>query len=179
MASAIQRVSYYMAAPVETCERCSAAIKHVFTVQYRDGLREKYGSECINKILSGDTSLKGLFNRNVKKLQRYQRGLAALSLPAEQMRRGSEYYGSGLYFIADESGADVMGNGCWFFHPLYDAEKNAIGPNYIVQDASAHAAKAMREIEQRGKAYFAKEIARIEGFLARVIQKGLLQPQKA
>lgn len=174
MASAIRRVSYYMAAPVECCDRCSAGIKHVFTVHYKDGAREKFGSECINKILSGDTSLKGLFNRNVKKLQKYQRFLAALSLPPEQMPRGREYFGSGLYFIADETGEDVFAETHWFFHPLYDEEKNAIGPNYIVRDPREHADIAKREIEG-GKTWLAAEIARIEGFLGRVIQKGLVQ----
>ena len=173
MKSAIRKVSYYyQTGPFQTCDRCSTAIRHVFVVHYVDGLTEKYGSECINKILSGDTSLKALFNKNAKLLQKYQNSLAALSMPADQMPRGKEYFGSGIYFIADCEGKDVFSTH-WFFHPVFDQEKNAAGRHYIVEDAAARMKKCCQEIEE-GKAWFAKEIGRLETFLGRVIQKGLL-----
>lgn len=168
--SGIRRVSYYMASPVSSsCDRCSAAIKHVFVVEYRDGQTLKYGSECINRILDHEPSLRKLYDKNVKTLQRYQRALEALSLPFEQMPRGAEYYGSGLYFIADSKGNDVMTTH-FFFHPLYDAKKNAAGRNYVVTDPADRLKRCVADIEQ-GKQYLVAEITRIEGFLGRVLAK--------
>lgn len=173
--SAISRVTFYVAAgPVECCDRCSAGIRNVYLVAYRDGAIQRYGSECINKILNGDTSLRGLFNKNVKLLRRYQLTLAAISMPYDAMPRGSEYFGSGLYFIADSEGKDVYTTH-WFFHPVYDAEKNTAGGRYVVTDAAAHVAKCQSEIEA-GKVWLAAEIARIEGFLARVMRKAMVIP---
>lgn len=92
------------------------------------------------------------------------------SAPTGLMVRGSEYYGSGLYFIADEKGEDVMGDGCWFFHPLFDQDKNAGGGCYVVEDVAAWQTKQRGEIERRGKAFFVKEIERLETFLAKVLR---------
>jgi len=168
--SAIIRVSYYMASPVECCGRCSQGIKHVFVVRYKDGVTEKYGSECINKVLSGDTSLKSLFNRNSKLLQKYQHYLAVLNMPENDIPRGSEYFGSGLYFIGDGEEKDVSFNGRRYFHPIYDAARNAANGRYVVTDEAARLLRDRAEIEQ-GKAYLQKEIERIETFLARVLSK--------
>lgn len=168
--SGIIRVGYYQAAPIERCDRCGQGIKHVFVVKYRDGVTEKYGSECINKILAGDTSLKSLFNKNAKLLQKYQRYLAVLNMPEEEMPRGSEYFGSGLYFIGDGEGKDISFDGHWQFHPIYDADKNGAGVHYVVTNPQDRLKRDRAEIE-KGKVYLQKEITRIEGFLARVLAK--------
>lgn len=167
--TAIKRVTYYQASPVETCDRCGTGIKNVFLVSYQDATTQRYGSECINKILGGDTTLKGLFNRNAKKLQKYQQFLAILSSPESEMPRGSEYFNSGLYFIGNGEGKDVSTTH-WFFHPEYDAEKNTAGGRYVVTDRAARLAECRKEIEQ-GKAWLGKEIARIEQFLAKVLRQ--------
>ncbi len=170
--SAIVRVSYYMASPVECCDRCSQGIKHVFVVSYRDGLTEKYGSECINKILSGDTSLKNLFNKNSKLLQKFQRYLEIFNMPENEMPRGSEYFGSGLYFIGDGEGKDIMFDGHWTFHPVFDVEKNGSSQNYSIAEDAIPAWQAKRRAGiEKGKVYLQKEIDCIETFLARVLAK--------
>lgn len=167
----IARVTYYQAHPVHTCDRCSQGIKHVFRVTFSDGLVQEYGIECINRVLDSEPSLRSLFSKNSKLLQKRQRALRALSLSENEMPRGSEYFGSGIYFVADENGDDVMGDGCWFFHPLYDAEKNLAGGKYVVKDAAEWRAKQRADIEgNRGKVYLVKEIDRIECFLAKVLR---------
>lgn len=180
--SGIKRVSYYAASPVRTCDRCAAGIKHVFVVTFQDGMKQKYGSECINKVLANVPTLKSLYNSNVKKLQKRLRALEALSLPYEQMPRGREYFGSGLYFIADSQGKDVMAGDMgrtdeshWFFHPLYDTERNAAGRHYVVTDQAKHVRDAEKAIAA-GKAWLSQDIERIETFLARVLAKGGMQP---
>lgn len=169
-ASGIKSVTFYVASgPVECCDRCSAGIRNVYAVTYRDGQVQKYGSECINRILEHEPSLRTLFNRNAKLLRQYQDYLAILSGPIERMPRGSEYYGSGLYFIADSQGKDISFKH-WFFHPEYDAEKNSNGKHYVVTDDGVrHVAKAVREIEI-AKPLIAAEIARLEAFLAKVLR---------
>ena len=166
--SAISRVTYFQASPVHTCDRCSQGIKHVFSVTFRDGLRQEYGSECINRVLDAEPTLRSLFAKNSRLLQKRQRALRALSLPDDQMPRGREYYGSGLYFVADEQGEDVMTTH-WFFHPIYDVEKNQSGERYVVTDDAKRLAEIRKDIEQ-GKAWLAKEIDRIELFLAKVLR---------
>jgi hypothetical protein len=165
----IQRVTYYQAAPVHTCDRCSQGIKHVFRVTFRDGLVQEYGIECINRVLDNEPSMRSLFAKNSKLLQKRQRALRALSMPEDQMPRGSEYFESGLYFIADEKGEDVMGDTHWFFHPVYDVEKNHSGNRYVVCDDAAHLAECREQIE-KGKVWLVKEIERLETFLAKVIR---------
>jgi hypothetical protein len=168
----IRRVTYYMASPVHCCDRCSQGIKHVFRVTYVDGLTQEYGIECINKILATEPTLRQLFNKNSKLLQKRQRQLRALSMPEVQMPRGREYYGSGLYFVADEKGEDVFAETHWFFHPLFDEEKNSAGTRYVIHEGVEEQewrAKARKEIEQ-GKVWLAKEIERLELFLAKVLR---------
>jgi len=165
----IARVSYFQASPVHTCDRCNQGIKHVFRVTFRDGLVQEYGIECINRVLDNEPSLRSLFAKNSKLLQKRQRALRALSLPEHQMPRGREYFGSGLYFIANEKGEDVMGDTCWFFHPLYDREKNIAVGKYVVRDESARLTECREQIE-KGKTWLAKDIERIECFLAKVLR---------
>lgn len=166
--SAIKSVSFYQAAPVETCDRCGAGIKYVAIVTYRDGETQRYGSECINKILDNSPTLKSLFAKNAKLLKRYAAYMAILSGPVDAMPRGSEYFGSGLYFIGDGEGKDIMFKR-YCFHPIYDAEKNANGRNYVVTDAAKRLTENMAAIEAM-KVELTTEIARLEGFLAKVLR---------
>jgi hypothetical protein len=170
--SAIKSVSFYIATgPVECCDRCSAGIRNVFAVSYRDGEIQKYGSECINKILGAEPTLRKLFNKNIKLLKLYKDYLAIFSGPINQMPRGREYFNSGLYFIGDSHGEDIFFNGHWFFHPLFDQDKNAIGPHYIVNDSpEEYANKQLAEYERRDKAKLVSEIARLEAFLAKILR---------
>lgn len=165
----ILRVTYFQASPVHTCDRCGQGIKHVFSVLYRDQLRQEYGIECINRVLDNEPSLRSLFTKNYKLLQKRQRALRALSLPESEMPRGREYFNSGLYFIADEKGDDIMADTHWFFHPLYDVEKNHGGDRYVVTDDAAHLTRCRADIE-RGKVWLAKDIERLECFLAKVLR---------
>lgn len=175
--TAIKSVSYYRAAEITTCSRCGQVIKNVAHVTYRDGLVERYGMDCIEKILEAEPSLISLFKKNAKLARKYSDYIAILTGPADKMPRGREYFNSGLYFIADSEGKDIMFER-WYFHPEYDAAKNAVGPHYVVKDAAAHVARAAQEIE-RALPKMRAELARIEGFLARVIAKGLATQAQA
>ena len=161
--------------PTGTCDRCGTGIKNVFVVTYRDGSVQNYGSECINKILSNAPDMKSLFAKNAKLLKRYQDYLTILSGPAEAMPRGSEYYGSGLYFIADSEGKDIS-FGHWFFHPIFDEEKNADHQRHVVK--TEWIARCEKEI-QRDLPKLKSEIARLESFLGRILFKGMTaEPKK-
>lgn len=175
--SAIARVFNYIAQPVETCDRCNAGIKHVFVVVYRDGSREKFGSECINKILNQAPDLMALFQKNSKLLTKYQEYVSIMTGPVDQMPRGSEYFGSGLYFVADSKGKDLFFKH-WYFHPQFDAEKNGNGNRYVVEDATAYARKSCAEIA-RDLPAIQKEVERIEIFLARIMNKARAMQQVA
>ena len=139
--STIRSVTQYTASPVATCDRCSAGIKYVFVVTYKDGETQRFGSECINKILAGRTDLISLFKKNAKKLKKYQDYRAILTGGVDDMPRGSEYFGSGLFFIADSEGKDIFLKTHWFFHPLMDLERNAAGDRYV-SDPAEFAAKS-------------------------------------
>lgn len=156
----IRRVSFFQVSPVETCDHCSAAIKHVTHIEFRDGTTIKLGSKCGENLLAGDTSLLKVYRKNVKLLAKFDRWLEILSRPEDQIPRGSEYYGSGLYFIGglDErtgklvddisvgrvrNGSVLRGkefvpariadnNSHWLFHPLSDFEKNEGGDKYVL-----------------------------------------------
>ena len=169
--SGIQKVSFYIATPAETCDRCSAGIKYVSLVSYADGSVQRYGSECINKILNHAPTLKNLYAINVKILKQYVDSSEVLSRDPKDMLKGREYFDSGLYFIADDKGKDIFTNH-WFFHPDYDQEKNHGGDNYVVTNPAEARAKCIAEIES-GKQFFAKEVTRIESFLAKILRKAL------
>lgn len=168
-ASAIRKVTFYTAAPVETCDRCSAGIKYVALVTYRDGQTQKYGSECINKILDNAPSMRTLFNKNAKLMKRYQGYLKVLSGPVEAMPRGQEYYGSGLYFIGDGEGKEIFFGTHYFFHPIIDAEKNANGEHYVVTNEAERLKRDMAAIAA-DLPKIAAEISRLELFLAKVLR---------
>lgn len=189
-ATGIRRVTYYIAYPVETCDRCSAAIKQVARVEWKDGTVRKYGSECINKILGGDTSLKSLFKKNSLLLRKYQKWLDVASRPVGQIPKGHEYYGSGIYVICDDDGEEIyVERSCIMFHPDVDLDRNA-GSNYAFVDADTaarHSGKktyeqfrdgCFKSIE-KGKEYLQREVERLESFLARIIEKGLVKAEQA
>lgn len=177
--SGIRRVTCYIASPVETCDRCGQGIKNVCAVFYKDDSRRVFGTECINKVLAGDTSLRSLWRKNVKVLAYRRACLAALEL-GENAPVGQEYYGSGMFFIATADGQSVCGDrGQSFWHPNMDLEKNLSGQHYR-QDGKHwlggtkyntpenFRATAFAGIEQ-GKKWFSSEITRLETFLARVL----------
>jgi hypothetical protein len=170
--SGIKRVAFYIATPVETCDRCSAGIKYVAQVEYKDGTAQKYGSECINKILKEVPDMRTLWNKNSKLLKQYQDALGVLTRKPEDMPRGSEYFGSGLYFVADSTGKDIQGGKSkhWYFHPVFDQDKNAANGRYVVKNVEEHRAKCMKEVNQ-DLPWFKSEIERLEAFLAKVLQK--------
>lgn len=169
-ASAITSVSFYVATgPVEACDRCATGIRNVFIVNYRDGFRQKYGSECINKVLAVAPTLKTLFNTNAKRLKKYQDYQRILTGPVDQMPRGREYYNAGLYFIADSEGKDISFNSHWFFHPVVNVEKNAASDRRL-PSVEEFAAKQAAEFKQRDQAKLASEIARLEAFLGKILR---------
>ena len=170
-ASAIYRVSCYTASPVETCDRCGQGIKYVCLVHFKDGSVQRFGMDCIDRILSGDTSLKTLFRKNQKLLARYSDYVAILTRAEHEMPRGSEYYGSGLYFIADSEGKDISFDHAGLFHPIYDAERNAAARHYNVTDPIKRLSENRQDIAVMiGK--LRPEVKRLESFLARIIAKG-------
>ena len=171
MASAIKSVSYFMSSPASTCDRCGQGIKHVALVAFKDGETQRYGLDCVDKILASAPDLKGLFSKNIKRLRTYQDYLAILTGPAASMPRGQEYFNSGLFFIADSSGKDIMFDN-FYFHPVFDQEKNGTGKNYVVNDPASHVTRCAKDIADKLPKLRA-EIERIEGFLARVIAKGI------
>lgn len=156
--------------PAGTCDRCGTGIKHVFVVAYADGSIQNYGSECINKILANAPSLKTLFNKNAKLLRRYQDYLSILTGKPEDMPRGNEYYGSGLYFVADSEGKDIYIPTHGVFHPIFDVEKNASGQHYRVANVEQRTSDCMKAIA-KDVVIVQAEIARLEKFLARMLAK--------
>lgn len=184
--TAIKSVGYYTASPVECCDRCGQGIKHVFPVHLKDGTVFKYGSECINKVLAGDTTLKSLWRKNAKRLQELKHHIEVLSRPVSEMPKGFEYFNSGIFIIIDDNGKSINGSqtGSILFHPEADEAKNAAsqypadgrqqwdGKKYIAWTPEARRAQALEKIES-AKAWINSEIARIEPFLARILAKGL------
>lgn len=176
------RVSCYVASPVETCDRCSAGIKYVSVVHFADGVSQKFGSECINKILNQDNSLKAQFKKNSELLRRYKRYLEILSMPEDQMpidARG--YYDRGFYFVADDDGKTLC-VGHNFFHPTkLDDHAQLDGSQTFDMRSCGKGAwepstrenwaiKCRHEIAQ-GRKELEGHIARIEKFLAAVLRK--------
>jgi hypothetical protein len=174
-----------------TCDRCGAGIATVHAVDFKDGSRQVFGTDCIEKILAGDTSLRGLYRKQVKNVARLNRALDALRL-GDAAPRGNEYYGSGMFFVTDSTGEAIVWGSGSLWHPTMDAEKNQGGTSYRLdgksfyfpwvgrQDntpenftlrARSSMARAIPEIEA--------EVAKIESFLGRIVAKGLVTPEKA
>ena len=170
MASSIKSVSYYTATEITCCDRCGQVIKHIAHVTYRDGEVQRYGWDCIEKILENAPDLKGLFKKNLKLAGKYRDYINILSGPVEKMPRGQEYFNSGKYFIADSEGKDIFFPTHWFFHPAMDVEKNHSGNAYVSKDPVEFAARCNKEIANDLPKLQA-ELNRIEGFLARVLAK--------
>lgn len=175
MASGIRNVGFFTASgPVETCDRCGQGIRHVAVVLWADGTRQRFGLDCINRVLEGDTSLRRLFNKNRKLAEQYGRWIKVLRRPVEEWPRGSEYYDSGLFFVGDGQ-MDISANGRWQFHPLPDWDKNQGGDRYV-QTMTPEAYRAKREQESAEMlAWLEREHARIGAFLARVLAKAGLK----
>jgi len=180
------RVSCYVASPVETCDRCSAGIKYVSVVHFADGLTQKFGSECINKILNQDNSLKAQFKKNSELLRKFQRYLEILSMPEDQMPidpRG--YYNRGLYFVADDNGQSICLSH-YFFHPTklddhaeFDGsatfDMRSCGKTSWEPLTRDNWAIKCRQAIAEGRKELQGHIVRIEKFLAAVLRKGDLQ----
>jgi hypothetical protein len=171
--TAVRSVYYYTASPVQCCDRCSQGIKHVARVTYKDGLVQQYGLDCIDRILQATPTLGTLYRKNAKLLVKYRNYLEILTGPVEAMPRGREYFGSGLYFIADAGGKDIFTESSWLFHPVYDVERNGDHERSLDRRGEGGAVwvKRCQDDIDRKVAYLNKEIPRIEGFLARVLSK--------
>ncbi len=170
--SGIKSVSFYVASPVECCDRCGQGIKYVSVVTFRDGSAQKFGMDCIEKILNGDNSLLKLFRKNVKMLQKYRDYLAILQRPFDQMPKGSEYYNAGFNFIADSEGKDIFFKSSGGFHPIVNMEKNQAGTAYVVQNEEERFRRDVLAINQMVE-QLKPEITRLEKFVAYYINKGL------
>jgi hypothetical protein len=164
----IKSVSTYTASPVETCDRCGQGIKYVALVAYHDGTTQRYGMDCINKILATAPTLKTLFAKNVKRLKQLNGYLAILEAPLCDAPRGHEYFGSGLYFIADADGKDIMVDTHMIWHPVADREKNA-DSQYPVKDWDARLANEAKSIAKDITSIKA-EVVRIEAFLGKILR---------
>ena len=167
----IARVHCYVApGRTETCDRCSRDIRHVCLVTWKDGRSERFGIECINKILGGDTSLQTLFKKNQKLAEKYAHYLDVLSREPELMPRGSEYFGSGLFFIADDDGKDIS-LGRWCFHPVPDWDKNQGGDAYVQQmTQEVYRTAKLADVAKMVTAIKIEQ-ARVEGFLKKALIK--------
>lgn len=181
--SSIRRVSFYTASPVECCSRCGQGIKYVAAVEYIDGSRFVFGLDCIEKVLKQDTSVLSLFRKNVRRLAKLTEQHDILSLPADQLPRGAEYYSSGLFMVVDQRGRAILFDS-YFFHPVPDLEKNSRASNYrldgrptrwtgrayIPNSPENFRADCIAKIEA-GRAKIAAEISRIETFIARLMSR--------
>lgn len=162
---------YAASGSTQTCDRCNADIRHVSLVTWKDGTSRRYGSECIGKILTGDTSLRRLFEKNRKQAERYAHWAEVLRREPAAMPRGGEYFGSGLYFVADESGADIVWGGHCQFHPVPDWARNQSGGLYV-QCGSEQDYRVARLAEVgKALAWLDAESLRIAEFLGRVLAK--------
>ena len=183
----IKSVNFYRADGTEFCDRCGAAIKNVALVSWKDGTTSRFGSECINKILAGDNSLMALYRKNEKILKSATMALDVLSRPIESMPFGSEYYGSGKFFIADDEGEDIHGKNGWFFHPIADLEKNAASDFYNFCEPGDEGCgqktyeqfrkEALMKIES-GKKFFQAKIVEAQAFLTRILATAIKNNQQ-
>lgn len=181
----IKSVRFYIASPVECCDRCSQGIKYVALVAYADGTVAKYGMDCINRVLSSDNSLKRLFKRNSDLLKRYEENLRILNLPEDEMpidERG--YYNRGIFFVAGLDGRAIFGKNL-FFHPTkldWDRFSNASGCSKTLdmrecgkgcweEMTPENWAIKCRHSIGRGRIFFKSEIDRLSTFCARVLTK--------
>ena len=71
----IRRVNFYVASPVETCDRCGQGIRNVALVTYKDGTSARFGCDCIEKVLATAPNLRRLFRRNAELLISYSDAL--------------------------------------------------------------------------------------------------------
>lgn len=189
----IKSVAFFRDGQGRCCDRCGTFIKNVALVTTKDGTSLSYGSECIEKILSGDTSLQGLWNKNFKLLQKFQRHLEILNMPADQMPVGKQAINAGrddtTRFIAENDKGSWMCHEHYYFHPgpqyrphnldgrrQFDM-RNMGKTSWEPYTAENWDAKCAYNIEE-GKKWLQVRIDRISNFLARVMNKGLVTPPK-
>ena len=104
----IKSVNVFRDGAGRCCDRCGTFIKIVALVAYKDGITQSYGSECINKILSGDNRLVTLWKQNARRVQHYQACLEILNRHEDQLPLGKQAVNdeTGAFrFIADEKGS--------------------------------------------------------------------------
>jgi hypothetical protein len=191
----IRSVAFFRDGTGRCCDRCGTFIKNVALVTTKDGSSLSYGSECIEKILSGDTSLQSLWNKNFKLLQKFQRHLEILNLPADQMPVGkraiNERPGDTTRFIAENDKGSWMCHDHYYFHPgvefrptnldgqrTFDMRKMGNGKTYY-EAYTVENWDALRAFDiEQGKQWVQVRITRISAFLSRVLEKGLVTQPK-
>lgn len=202
--SGIKSINFFRDGAGRCCDRCGTFIKNVTLVTFKDGVSQSFGTECINKVLDGDNSLQNLWKKNAKVLAKWQSYLAILSRPVAEIPvdpRG--YYGRGFYFIADDKGDSIScgeiliikgkeypgSSNCYAFHPTR-LDENALASfdgqrtfdmrscgltSWEANTVENWEKKCLEGIESK-KRWLTREIARIEKFLARILEKGLVKP---
>jgi len=176
--SSITRVKYYdLGKAVKNCDRCGLGIRYIHEVNFIDGQKLVYGSDCIYKILAGDNNLLTFYKKKQKLLSRLNEILDVLSRNPEEIPRGSEYFDSGLFFIGNgktiktkhgEKKQDLIHGSRWFFHPIIDESKNLNSDRR--RDPSKFKEKSMDDIKNRIPKIKA-EADLCERFLAQYLNK--------
>lgn len=162
----------------EICDRCGTQIRYVFTVTFVDNVTKKFGSECINKILAGDNSLKTLFKKKQKEAIELAQKIEILKRDPDDMPRGPEYFGTGIYTIGDPNAKLVNGAmpslmwGRVFFHPNIDWHKNQNITHRpkVTGTADSFRQKELNEIKQFLPKMEA-QLNAINAFIAKALQK--------
>lgn len=185
--SGIRRVSYYIACPVETCDRCSQGIKRVALFEWKDGSKMKVGLDCAEAILNGDTTLRSHLRKSIKQLERLNGYMRVLSLPWDEMpidARG--YYGRGVYFVADEQGKAICFEK-YIFHPFkrdahfdekFDGRLTHYGRNGYEPNVVAVFEREQVEGYQEVTAKIAVRIRQLEKFIANTLNMAIFKSEK-
>jgi hypothetical protein len=108
-----------------------------------------------------------------------------LNRPVDKIPKVKEYYGSGIWIIGDDEGETITQEGSRIlFHPDVDLERNATSQyafpepgqpkQYGQEDYDEFRKKSLNEIE-KARQLIEKEVAKLQAFLARIIEKGLLK----
>ena len=165
---AIKRVTFIKDSA--SCDHCGQGIKNINVVEYIDGTVKRFGTTCIFRILSGNPSLVKFYQKKQRELATLKNNLEVLNRAPADLPRGSEYFNSGLYFIADDKGKDINGNRCWIWHPAIDWEKNQAGKNYR-QESREQWARESAEGIQKAREWIEGAIFRAEAFLTKYLEK--------
>ena len=115
-----------------------------------------------------------------------------LNRPVEQIPKGQEYFKSGMFMIADDNGEEIHASrtGGFLFHPDVDLERNAMSEYALLQEGESSPyqtsgkmtyakfqAKSMKGIEE-GRMWLKEQVSRLESFLAKVVEKGMLKAEQ-